>query len=302
MADFEWSDLKVILALSRGGSVAAAARALGVDSSTVSRRLAAAEEALGAMLVLRGGRDFRFTTEGNMAVRTAEAMEAAISSTSKAIRYAKQAIEGRVRITSVGSFFHVIQPFCDEMAKKHPKLIVEIDDVDAVVNLSAGEADIAVRFFLPKEPDLIARRAFDQTWYVYASREYANHYGLPQTPDELRSHRLILYVESRLKLSAFAWMEQFKSGQERFVRVTNPGIARNAVAAGSGIACLPAWLDSGNSGLVRVFPEPYFRQPAYVVYHESLRDSARIRTVTDELMNFLSHQEILGDAPGTCRA
>jgi len=234
-----------------------------------------------------------------MAVRTAEAMEAAISSTAKAIKSAKQEIEGKVRITSVGSFFHVLQPFRDEMAKKYPKLDVEIDDVDAVVNLSSGEADIAVRFFLPKEPDLIARRAFDQTWYVYASREYASHYSLPQAPEELRNHRLILYVESRLKLSAFAWMEQFKSGQERFVRVTTPGIARNAVSAGSGIACLPAWLDSGNFGLVRVFPEPYFRQPAYVVYHESLRDSARIKTVADELMTFLSHQEFLNGSRST---
>ena len=298
MADFEWSDLKVILALSRCGSLAAAARMLGVDSSTVSRRLAAAEEALGAVLLLRGGRDFRFTTEGAMAVRTAEAMEAAVSSTMTAIKSAKQAIEGKVRITSVGSFFHIIQPFCDMMAEKYPKLVIEVDDTDAVLSLSAGEADVAVRFFLPKEPDLIARRAFDQTWYVYASREYASHHGLPQCHEDLRHHRLILYIESRLRLSAFAWMEQFKSGQERFVRVTNPGIALNAVSAGSGIAGLPAWLDSGHFGLVRVFPEPYYSQPAYVVYHESMRDSARIRTVADDLIDFLSHHEALNNPSG----
>jgi DNA-binding transcriptional LysR family regulator len=298
LADFEWSDLKVILALSQGGSVAAAARLLGVDSSTVSRRLAAAEEALGAVLVLRGGRDFRFTTEGTMAVRTAEAMEAAISSTSKAIKSAKQAIEGKVKITSVGAFFHVIQPFCEVIAKKYPKLVIEIDDSDAVLNLSSGEADVAVRFFMPKEPDLIARRAFDQNWYIYASKGYVDHYGLPQTHDDLRAHRLILYIESRLRLPAFAWMEQFKSGQERYVRVTSPGVALSAVAAGSGIAGLPAWLDPGHFGLVRVFPEPYHSQPAYVVYHESLRDSARIRTVVDELIAFLSDQKILNTSCG----
>jgi DNA-binding transcriptional LysR family regulator len=231
-------------------------------------------------------------TEGTMAVQTAEAMEAAVSSTAKSIKSAKQAIEGKVRITSVGSFFHVIHPFCEVMAKKYPRLVVEIDDTDAVLNLSSGEADVAVRFFLPKEPDLIARRAFDQNWYVYASKEYADHYGLPQTHDDLRNHRLILYIESRLKLPAFAWMEQFKSGQERFVRVTNPGVALSAVSAGSGIAGLPVWLDSGHFGLLRVFPEPYHSQPAYVVYHESLRDSARIRTVVDELITFLADRTL----------
>lgn len=297
MADFEWSDLKVILALSRGGSVAAAARTLGVDSSTVSRRLAAAEEALGAVLVLRGGREFRFTTEGIMAVRTAETMESAISSTTKAIKSAKQAIEGKVKITSVGAFFHVIHPFSELMSKKYPDLVVEIDDTDAVLSLSSGEADVAVRFFMPKESDLIARRAFDQSWYVYASKEYVDHYGLPQSHEDLRNHRLILYIESRLKLPAFAWMEQFKSNQERFVRVTNPGVALTAVTAGSGVASLPAWWDSGRFGLVRIFPEPFYSQPVYVVYHESLRDSARIRTVVDELIAFLSRNKIL-NSPG----
>jgi DNA-binding transcriptional LysR family regulator len=70
-------------------------------------------------------------------------------------------------------------------------------------------------------------------------------------------------------------------------------VALSAVSAGSGIAGLPAWFDSGRFGLVRVFPEPYHSQPAYIVYHESLRDSARIRTVVDELITFLSDQKIL---------
>ena len=74
LAELEWSDLKVILALSRGGSIAGAGRILNIDSSTVSRRLAAAEEALGGCLILRGGREFRFTAEGMTALHAAEAM------------------------------------------------------------------------------------------------------------------------------------------------------------------------------------------------------------------------------------
>jgi DNA-binding transcriptional LysR family regulator len=83
---------------------------------------------------------------------------------------------------------------------------------------------------------------------------------------------------------------QIRSGG--FVRVTNPGVALSTVSAGSGIAGLPVWLDSVHFGLVRVFPEPYHSQPAYVVYHESLRDSARIRTVVDELIAFLSDRTL----------
>ena len=73
----EWSDFKVLLALARAGSVAGAARELQVDNSTISRRLAALEEALGAKLLIRGGREFSWTAEGRSADRRGEAMEAA---------------------------------------------------------------------------------------------------------------------------------------------------------------------------------------------------------------------------------
>ncbi len=293
MPDLEWSDLKVILALSRGGSVAGAARILGVDSSTVSRRLAAAEEALGAVLVLRGGREFRFTAEGTLALRTAEAMETAVHATATAIKSAKQAIEGNVKITAVGSFFHILAPICAVVEKKYPNLIVELDDTDNTLNLASGEADIAIRFALPKEPDLVARKVFDLGWNVYASKDYAAQYGLPESPEGLRDHRLILYAENRLHLPQFAWMEQFKSSHDRFARVTNPSVAFRSALAGNGLACLAAYVEAERVGLVRVFPKPVYTQPAYVVYHESVRDSARIHAVAEELMAYLSSKKRL---------
>jgi DNA-binding transcriptional LysR family regulator len=293
VAEVEWSDFKVILALSRGGSVAAASRILGVDSSTVSRKLAAAEESLGATLVLRGGREFRFTAEGDMALRTAESMETAVLSTASAIKSAKQAIEGKVKITTVGSFYHFLMPICAVLHKQHPNLHVEIFDSDQMVNLAAGEADIGLRFAYPKEPDLIARKAFDLGWCVYASKDYAAEYGLPKTPDELREHRLILYTETRHHLPGFAWMEQFKTHEERFTRVNSTSVALRLVLSGGGISALPCWEEGAHTNLVRVFALPFHHQPAYIVFHESLRDSARIRVVADALMDYLHSQKKL---------
>ena len=287
MTDLEWSDFKVILALSRGGSVAGASRILGVDSSTVSRRLAAAEEAFGAVLVLRGGREFRFTAEGNMALHTAEAMETSIQSTQSAIKSAKQAIEGKVKITTVGTFFHFLNPICAILHKQHPNLHVEIHDNDLMVNLAAGEADIGLRFAQPKEPDLIARKACDLGWCVYASKDYAAQYGLPKTREELREHRLILFTETRHHLPGFAWMEQFKTHEERYARVNSTSVALRSVLAGVGISALPCYEEDEHTNLLRVFPEPFYHQSAYIVYHESLRDSARIRVVVEGLLAYL---------------
>ena len=120
MVEIDWGDFKVLLALSRGGSVAGAARLLGVDSSTISRRLAAMEQAVGACLVLRGGRDFAFTAEGKTALSAAEAMETMVVSAVTTIHSAKTAIEGVVRISSVPSLIRLLMPLVttdDEMAQ-----------------------------------------------------------------------------------------------------------------------------------------------------------------------------------------
>lgn len=291
MADLDWGDLKIILALSRGGSVAAASRILGVDSSTVSRRLSAAEESLGAVLVLRGGREFRFTAEGQTALRVAEAMETSILSATASIKAAKQTIEGKVKITTVSTFFHFLNPLCAILHKEHPNLHVEIDDTDKMINLAAGEADIGLRFVMPTEPDLIARKAFDLGWCVYASQDYAAQYGLPKTESELRDHRLILFTESRHHLKGFAWMEQFKTDEERFARVNTTSVALRSVLSGIGIAAMPCYEEDQHTNIVRVFPEPFHFQPAYIVYHESMRDTARIRVVADAMMDYLHNQK-----------
>lgn len=290
MAEVDWSDFKVILALSRGGSVAAAGRILGVDSSTVSRRLAAIEDAFGACLVLRGGREFRFTPEGNLALHAAEAMEVSIASTAVAIKTAKQAVQGSVKITCVGAFFHVLEPVCEKLRQKYPDLSVEVLDSDEMINLAAGDADVAIRMASPKEPDLIVRKAFDLGWHVYASKDYAAVHGLPKNPEELRRHRLILFGEKRLHLEQFRLLERFKSGHDSFIRVNSNEVALRVVLAGGGIATLPAF-EAGQNDLIRVFPEPQYSHPAYLVYHKSQKDSARIRAVVDELLAYLASKK-----------
>lgn len=167
-----------------------------------------------------------------------------------------------------------------------------------MVNLAAGEADIAIRFALPKEPDLIARKIFEFGWNAYASKDYASHYGLPKSHEDLRNHRLILCSENRLHLAQFAWLEAFKSGHDRFARVSNPNGALRSVLAGTGIASLPSYTDAEYLGLVRLFPQSVHRHDAYLVYHETLRNSARIRTVIDELVAYLNTQKSILGAEG----
>lgn len=161
LADPEWSDLRFLLAIEAGGSMAGAARILGVDQSTVSRRLSALEQAFGAVLVIRGGRDFAFTQDGKVALDTARAMQAMAQAAQASIRAARTGVEGRVRVSAVPGIVAFLAPFQAQLAREHPGLAVEVASDMARIDLARGEADIALRMRQPVEPDLIARQVFE---------------------------------------------------------------------------------------------------------------------------------------------
>jgi DNA-binding transcriptional LysR family regulator len=291
LAEPDWADFKLVLALSRGGSVAGAARLLGVDSSTVSRRLASMEQALGACLVVRGGREFTFTAEGKAAIGAAESMEAIVASAATSIRAAKTGIDGVVKISAVPSMLRTMMPLLPIAAERYPKLSIEVNAAARVIDLSRGEADIAVRMTQPQEVDLIGKRAFEMGFGVFASKTYAARRELPRTFDDLAQHQLVQYIEPMLHLPWFAWMETFASKGAPATRVDSTEMAVGVVAAGGGIGVLPCFSGDQSSNLLRVFPDPIANAIGWIVYHESARNSARIRAVVELLTEYFKARE-----------
>jgi DNA-binding transcriptional LysR family regulator len=286
LAELDWADFKLILALSRGGSVAGAARLLGVDSSTVSRRLAAMEQALGACLVVRGGREFSFTAEGKAALAAAESMDAIVASAAGSIRAAKTGIDGVVRVSAVPSMLRTLMPLLPIAARRYPKLSIEVNAAARVVDLTKGEADIAVRMTQPQEVDLIGKRAFEMGFGVFTSRAYAAQRELPKTFEDLARHQLVQYIDPMLHLPWFAWIEAFASKGAPATRVDGTEMAVGLIAAGGGIGVLPCFSGDQSSSLVRVFPDPIANAVGWIVYHESARNSARIRAVVELLTEY----------------
>ncbi len=288
----QWDDFKVVLALSRGGSVAAAARELQVDNSTVSRRLTALEDSLGAQLLIRGGRDFTWTPEGRAAVDAAQAMEASVAAAARAVRGAKQELAGTVRVAVVPSLVpSLVQHVLPGLRDAHPALHVELNGSYQRADLSRGEADLAVRMARPTEPDLVARRAFELGWFVYAARSYLERAGRPATHDDLREHRLVLYLPHMHAVAPLRWMEQYRSDAREVTRVESMDLACTIVSSGAGLAVLPTFVGDRVAGLARVFPERVGVNTGWIVYHESVRDSARVRVVADALSSYLSAAE-----------
>lgn len=290
----EWSDFKVLLALSRASSVAGAARELQVDQSTISRRLAALEDALGAKLLIRGGREFSWTAEGRATLESAEAMEAAVAAAVRAVRKTKVEVDGSVRVSVAPAFVAMlIRGLLPKLRETHPDLGVAIEGAFARVDLTKGEADIAVRMNRPTEPDLVARRALDLSWFLYASENYLAAHGKPDAHDALSKHSLVLYAEILHSAPPARWLETYKDKARVTSRYDSLETACQAAEVDAGIAVLPAFVAESRPSLVRVFPEAVAVNTGWVVYHDCVRDNTRVRVVVEALLDFFRGQESL---------
>ena len=303
MMEPEWGDFKVLLALASAGSVAGAARELQVDPSTVSRRLAALEDAVGAKLIIRGGRDFNWTAEGRTLLAAAEAMESAATQATRAVRTAKAEVDGTVRVSISPAFVPVLMRLMlPALREKHPGLSVELSGAYQRVDLAKGEADVAVRMARPNETDLVARRAFDCGWFVYASKAYLDVNGRPESHAALAQHRLVLYVEAMHNVAPLRWMEPHRGSARQVSRVDNLEIACQTIAADGGITVLPCFIADAVLNLQRVFHERVGVNTGWIVYHETVRDAARIRVVVDALAELFERNEAMFSGVDTGRA
>ncbi len=290
MAEPEWGDFKYVLALSSGGSVAGAARELGVDNSTVSRRLAALEESIGASLFLRDARELTLTPEGKAAVAAAQSIAEAVARACTQVRASKQGIEGSVRISCVGSMVLTLVPVLSVLRASYPALRIEVLANDQMSDLSKGEADIAVRMVRPSAPDIIARKSIDFGWGLYASQDYVAKHGMLLSIEDLRQHWLIPYAEQFQRQPALAWFEEFLNPDHSTTRVGSPEAAIGIAAAGAGIALVPCQFADTQSPLVRIYADPVKFITVWIAYHETMRDTARVRVVADALQAFFAER------------
>jgi DNA-binding transcriptional LysR family regulator len=139
----------------------------------------------------------------------------------------------------------------------------------------------------------VARRAFDCAWFVYASRGYLASRGRPASFDDLTQHDLVLYVEFLHSAAPTRWLEAYRRGAQAPSRMDSLETACHAALAGGGVAVLPAFVADQESGLERVFPDRVAVNTGWIVTHESLRDTSRVRTVADALLAFFRTHEAM---------
>jgi DNA-binding transcriptional LysR family regulator len=277
--ELDWNDLRTFLAAVRARTLAGAARALGVEHSTVGRRLSALEGALGVALLTRAPAGVELTAAGAAVAPLVEAMERAASQ----IREAVGALRHRVRLATPTGFGPYLHPHLPAFQAAHPDITIELLSGSQAVDLRRGEADLALRTILTDDDDLIARKLGDTAWSMYAAPSYLARRGAPADPRQLAGHDLLGFEARLAEVPGARWMAEHGTGAAIVMRCREMSDMVAACVAGLGIAVMPCMAAALEPSLRRLTPELLGSRPLYLVYRKEVLVSAPIAAVIDFL-------------------
>lgn len=286
-----WDDLRVFLALADSGSLSATARKLGVDHSTVARRVAALEADLGVRLFDRLPRGYAPTAEGEEFAVLARRVEDGVLAVERHARGQPGEPAGVVRLSAPPAFSSsFLAPRLAGLRRTLPKLVVELVGDVRAVSLTRREADLALRLQRPEDDGLVARRIGAMGYGLYATRDYLD--GRDEADWEF-----IGYDDSMDHVPQQRWLRQV-AGRRPFVFRANDLMSlRAAAAAGVGIAAIPHFLGRMDAALIQAVPAAGLPPPQprelWLLVHGDLRRSARVRAVMDALVSIIAAERSL---------
>ncbi len=293
---FNWDDVRFFLAVEREGNLARAGSALGLDATTVGRRLGNLERQLGARLFDRTSRGFTLTAAGRRLLPRAEGIEQEALALDLDLAGEDQKLEGRVRMTSTEMIAtRFIAPYLVRFHERYPGIELDLRCSLHDVDLGRREADIAVRLSRPRQDDIIVKKLLSIELGLFASAEYVERHGMPR-PGELRGHRFVLFADTRAFGRENTWLTQHVGQGTVAMRSDSVSSIMSAAQGGLGIALLPRHVAERTPGLVRTplegSPEP---RVVWQAVHRELQGAARVRAVLDFL------EAVFSGRPGRSR-
>ncbi len=194
---FDWGDIRIFLAVAEAGSTLAAAKVLGLNQTTVSRRIQALEQALGLQLFERDTRGFQLTAMGKAMLDVAAQVQRSAEDVQTRATHLVRNRGGRIRITAAGSTLeHWAIPVTNAYRKKNPGVQFEYDHSGRQADLNKGEADVAFRAADEVTGDtLVVRKLGMVPWAVYCSKPYIRDHDLPRSFADLEGHKVLFYTE-----------------------------------------------------------------------------------------------------------
>jgi len=286
-APLAWSDLQYFAAVARNGSIAAAARALAVNHSTVLRRLASLEDGLGVRLFDRLPGGYALTTAGNELQERLAGVDEQLDAAQRGLAGRDAAVTGTVRVTTTDTLLHgLLMPVLARFHAAHPAVQVQVAINNDFASLTRREADVALRGSNKPPANLVGRRVGDIRTALYASRAYLKSLG---RRDDAEHERWIGLDDSLGHLEQARWLRRHVAPERVVLRVDSLVGMVDAVAHGIGVAMLLCPLADARSELVQLAPpEPAFDTQIWILTHPDLRQVARVRAFTQFVFEALS--------------
>lgn len=284
--NLNWDDLRFFLEVARTQRASGAAKRLGVDYTTVARRIRALEEAMGTLLFDKsrsGG--FVLTAEGQRLVAYADAMETTVQSACDQVANTGHALSGHVRIGSTegfGCFF--LAPQLAQFRAAHPHVTVDLLPVPHFVSLTKREADLAITLERPERGPYVCTKLCDYQLRLYATRAYlASHAPIAGVGD-LAAHTFISYVDDLAFSSELLYLERAVPGATAGLRTTSVIAQYFAALQGGGLAILPCFIAAQQPALVPVLAdEVVVTRCFWLTCREDLRKLRRVTALWDYL-------------------
>jgi len=286
----QWDDVRFFLALCRNRTVGRAGQALRVDASTVSRRLAALEEALGASLFDRSRDGIAPTEAAEQLLPVAEEIELGVARFANQADTLEREVSGVVRITCPPDVAEVVVvPLLSELLAAHPALRLTLTPGESVLDLTRREADLALRTVRPQSGELVMTRLTSARWVLVAAPELAKRLG---TLRDFADAPWIGFTEAFANLHVSRWLAKHARGVEPVVRSDSLRLHLAAAQAGVGVTLVPE-PSVGHFQLVPLKLAKPLQEAAadwpvdelYLVTHRALRDVPRVRVVWDLLLS-----------------
>ncbi|CEA05760.1 LysR family transcriptional regulator [Pseudomonas saudimassiliensis] len=281
----DWDNLRFFLELSRAGRLTTAARRLGVDHTTVSRRLQALEKSLGVALFLRDTSGYTLTEAGRSLLPQVELMEGASVRIEQALPSPGDSLSGQVRIGATEGYgTMLVAGQLSELSHRHPHLHLDLLALPRAVRLSRHEADIVITLERPERGPFIITKLTDYVLRLYAGKDYLQQHGPINSRSDLEKHRFVSYVDDLVFSKDLLFLDEIAGSGAVGVRSTSVLAQQEAIAAGAGLGILPAFTADQDSRLSLIMPAQIrFIRTFWMLMPIELKDIARMRVTWDFL-------------------
>lgn len=285
MKPFDWDNLRVFLGVARARSALEASHALGLNQSTISRRLHRLEQDMGAKLFDRSSQGHRLTSTGLRLLEHVEKLESTMSFVEADVCGDNTALTGEIRLgTTEGFGSYFLASHLPHFCTRHPAITVDLLPMPRHVNLSKREADASITVDRPTTDSLVTSQLAQYRLLPYATRSYLLQHPPITHMDDLAGHRWIDYVDDQLftdqQVSLRTWLPTARS----FLRSTSVIAQMHAVRSGVGIAVLPCFLAQQEQDLVAILPDAIdITRHFWIVAPAERRELARIKALWDYL-------------------